>query len=56
MTNIEDTLENDWSNVTLVPALRSKIVLDLSTLQDKHNLRALSVKINLFYSLRNLLD
>ena len=43
-----DTLENDWSNVTLVPALRSKIVLDLFTLQDKHNIRALSVKLNLF--------
>jgi hypothetical protein len=44
----EDTLENDWSNITLVPALRSKIVLDVLTLQDKHNIRVLSVKINLF--------
>jgi hypothetical protein len=44
----EDTLENDWSNITIVPALRSKIVLDVLTLQDKHNIRVLSVKINLF--------
>ena len=44
----EDTLETDWSNITLVPALRSKIVLDVLTLQDKHNIRVLSVKINLF--------
>jgi hypothetical protein len=44
----EDTLENDWSNITLVPALRSKIVLDVLSWQDKHNIRVLSVKINLF--------